>query len=59
MKKKHYTKPDITEIALDYMTSILMMSQAPGNNNPVKRTTDNNKSTSDPFGSPFADRPFD
>jgi hypothetical protein len=58
MKKKHYSKPDITKISLDYTISILMMSQAPGNNDPVKRTFDNKKSTSNPFASPFADRPF-
>jgi hypothetical protein len=58
MNKKHYIKPDIKKISIDYITTLLMLSEAPLNNDPAKRAgVDNNKS-SDPFASPFGDKPF-
>jgi hypothetical protein len=57
MNKKHYIKPDIVKISIDYTTTMLMMSEAPTFNDPDKRPVGNNKS-SDPFASPFGDKPF-
>lgn len=58
MKKKQYIKPEIEMITLDYSISLQMQS-APVNNDPGKRTgTDNKSPSSDPFASPFNDKPF-
>jgi hypothetical protein len=58
MNKKRYIKPEIVKIKLDYTTTLLMASPAPAYNDPTKRTSDNNKSPSEPFASPFGDNPF-
>jgi hypothetical protein len=58
MKKKNYIKPDIERISIDYTTTMLMMSDAPFYNDPNKRTASDNNKSSDPFASPFGDKPF-
>lgn len=56
MIKKHYIKPEIKKIELDKTIS-LMMASSP--ENPI-RISDINKSSpkSEPFASPFGDKPF-
>jgi hypothetical protein len=58
MKKKIYIKPEIEKIVLDNTISLQMQSQEP----PVVPTQprpDVAKSpNSDPFASPFGDKPF-
>jgi hypothetical protein len=56
MKKKQYTKPEIKKSDLDYTISLQMQSQP---DNPIR--SDGSKSSpdqSDPFTSPFNDKPF-
>jgi hypothetical protein len=56
MKKKQYTKPEIKKSDLDYTISLQMQSQP---DNPIR--SDGSKSSpaqSDPFASPFSDKPF-
>jgi hypothetical protein len=59
MIKKHYLKPELTKISLDYTVTILFLSDPP-TPEPVKRPPPeaNGKSASDPFASPFGDKPF-
>jgi hypothetical protein len=59
MNKKHYLKPEIAKISLDYTVTILLMSDPPPGDH-VKRPPPEGKgkSTSDPFASPFGDKPF-
>jgi hypothetical protein len=59
MKKKSYITPDIKKIAIDNIISLQMESTV--NNLPIR--TDGSKSPSqsppsDPFASPFSDKPF-
>jgi hypothetical protein len=58
MKKKQYIKPEIKKIAIDYTISMQMLSP-PNFNDPGKRTgSDSKNPNSDPFASPFNDKPF-
>lgn len=52
--KKIYTSPDITKVLLDNTISLQMQS-APGNPDP---RAGGSKGTSEPFESPFGDKPF-
>jgi hypothetical protein len=55
-KRKQYLKPYINKINLDSSISIVMMSGGP---EPPPRPTGSNKGmTTDPFASPFSDKPF-
>ena len=54
MEKKGYIKPIITKISLDYTISLQMQSQ-PGNPGP---RGGGKGGSSDPFQSPFGDKPF-
>lgn len=55
MKKKRYKKPIITRVLLDNVISLQMASQ-PGN--PPPRSGGKGGSSSEPFQSPFGDKPF-
>jgi hypothetical protein len=52
--KKQYIKPEIIKVDLDYSISLVMMTVTP--ENPPPRG-DGSKG-SDPFASPFGDKPF-
>ena len=54
MQKKVYTRPVLDMITLDNTISLQMQS---GPKDPPPRGGDS-KGTSDPFSSPFGDRPF-
>jgi len=54
MIRKTYTKPDIIKVSLDNTISLQMQS-APGNPPP---RSGGSKGTSEPFQSPFGDKPF-
>ena len=56
MKKKQYIKPDITRIVLDYSISLVMMTTGPID--PPPRGGGKGPGNSDPFKSPFGDKPF-
>jgi hypothetical protein len=62
MKKKAYTIPDIERIAIDYTISMeLYSTEVPqgGDGGGFKPRSEGNKSpASDPFESPFSDKPF-
>jgi hypothetical protein len=53
MIKKKYTRPEITKVLLDKTISLQMQSQP---HNPPPRS--GGKGNSDPFQSPFGDKPF-
>ena len=56
MIKKHYIKPEIEKIELDNIIS-LMMASSP--ENPIRKSAENkSNSQSEPFASPFGDKPF-
>ncbi len=54
LNKKSYISPEITRIVLDYSVSLLMGSQP--TDPPPRTDSDGNKS--EPFASPFGDKPF-
>ncbi len=54
--KRKYTKPSIKRIELDNSISLIMMTDIPGNPDPRGDSKSNPKS--DPFESPFGDKPF-
>jgi hypothetical protein len=54
MDKKRYIKPEIDHVILDYSISLVMQSTIPPKPDP--RAGDNKKSQ--PFSSPFGDKPF-
>jgi hypothetical protein len=56
MKKKRYIKPVVARVLLDY-TITLQMGSPPVNPNPRGGGTKGNDS-SQPFQSPFGDKPF-
>ena len=56
MKKKSYIRPRIEKITLDYSISLQMQSEQP--TNPELRGGGNDTPSSDPFASPFDDKPF-
>ena len=51
--KKNYTKPEIKRVVIDNSISLVMMTSIPPN--PTPR---GDKKGSDPFSSPFDDKPF-
>jgi hypothetical protein len=53
--KKQYIKPEIKRISLDNSISLVMMTSTPPN--PPPRDSGGSKG-SDPFQSPFGDKPF-
>jgi len=53
--KKQYTKPSVERIELDNSISLVMMTTAPPPPPPRRGIGD---SKSDPFQSPFSDKPF-
>ncbi len=55
-KKKTYTRPTIKRIELDNSISLVMMTTIPDNPDPRGGTKGN--PGSDPFDSPFDDKPF-
>jgi len=54
--KKTYNKPAIKRIELDNSISLVMMTTTPPNPDPRSGTKGDPKS--DPFESPFGDKPF-
>ena len=56
MKKKHYIKPGIEKIVLDNTISMQMQSDVAPTIQPAR--SDGSKGKSDPFASPFGDKPF-
>jgi len=54
--KRKYTKPSIKRIELDNSISLVMMTDIPGNPDPRSGTKGDPKT--DPFESPFGDKPF-
>jgi hypothetical protein len=63
MKRKVYIKPEVEKIAIDNSISLQMAStDAPvggdGSGFKPRGGGDNNKPSSDPFASPFGDKPF-
>jgi len=53
--KKQYIKPEILKIVLDNTISLQMQSAPP---NPDPRGGGNKGGSSEPFQSPFGDKPF-
>jgi hypothetical protein len=51
---KRYIKPDVIKIDLDYSITLQMLTQP---TDPPPRT-DSNGNKSEPFASPFGDKPF-
>jgi hypothetical protein len=59
MRKKQYIKPEIELIVLDNRISLQMASDStPPQTEPGFRSDRNKSPTSDPFASPFGDKPF-
>jgi hypothetical protein len=61
VKKKPYIKPDIEKIELDNTLTLLMQTPQPTGpqpDNPNIRTDGSKGPASDPFASPFGDKPF-
>jgi hypothetical protein len=60
MKKKHYIKPGIVKVVLDNTISLIMDSLTPPGGSGFEPRGDGTKSSpkSDPFASPFSDKPF-
>ena len=56
IKKKLYNKPEITRIALDISICLMQTSPGPPPNPTDPRTA--GKKGSEPFQSPFGDKPF-
>jgi hypothetical protein len=54
-ERKKYCKPTVERIKLDYSISLVMMTTAPP---PPPRPRGSGGSKSDPFESPFSDKPF-
>ena len=54
MKKRQYIKPEIEKIVLDSNISLMMDSTDP----PALPAANDNNKGSDPFASPFGDKPF-
>jgi hypothetical protein len=57
MMKKAYTCPEITKVHLDNTISLQMQS-APGNPDPRAGGSKGGSKSSDPFESPFGNKPF-
>jgi hypothetical protein len=57
MEKKLYIKPEIEKIVLDNTISLQMASTEVPVVPPPR--SEGNKGASDPFASPFGDKPFD
>lgn len=56
MVRKEYTRPVVSRIDLDYSIS-LQMQTGPQPTDPPPRS-DSNGNRSEPFASPFGDKPF-
>jgi hypothetical protein len=56
VNRKHYTKPVITKVTIDYSISLVMQTAPPGN--PGPRGGSGKKGADTPFQSPFGDKPF-
>lgn len=56
INKKQYIKPEITRVALDNSISLVMMTDIPPNPDPDTRG--GGSKGSEPFQSPFGDKPF-
>lgn len=54
MERKRYIKPDVIKIDLDYSITLQMLTPP---TDPDPRT-DSNGRKSEPFASPFGDKPF-
>jgi len=54
-KKRYYSKPSIIRVALDNSISLIMMTTAPP---PPPKPRGSGGTKSDPFQSPFSDKPF-
>jgi hypothetical protein len=57
VKKKLYTRPEIGKIVLDNTISLQMQSDTPPTI-PDPRGSGNQSPKSDPFASPYGDKPF-
>jgi hypothetical protein len=56
IKKKQYSKPEINWIEIDKSISIIMQSVPP--HDPDPRAGSKKGGSSEPFASPFGDKPF-
>jgi hypothetical protein len=57
VKKKYYLKPEVIEVVLDNSITLLMASDIPPVEPPAQGSGSKGQS-SDPFASPFGDKPF-
>jgi hypothetical protein len=58
MKKKFYIKPEIEKVIIDYSISLLMETTGGAPDPPTPVSNGKKSPGSDPFASPFSDRPF-
>jgi hypothetical protein len=58
MKKKLYIKPEVEMIFLDNTISLQMLSTEPPEVPGPRPPTGNQSPASEPFASPFGDKPF-
>lgn len=56
INRKRYIKPELTKISLDNTISLQMASGPPSD--PGDRIGSSKKGNSEPFASPFGDKPF-
>jgi hypothetical protein len=58
VKKKIYIKPEIRKIILDNSITLLMQTNQPSNPETGGNIGADGKKSSDPFASPYGDKPF-
>lgn len=53
--KKSYIRPEVSRVVLDFRISLVMMTDAPPNPDPIGGSKKGNET---PFQSPFGNKPF-